>query len=368
MGVCYGTPDFPTPSFTGYLKSGMKLTITDSSSSDSKSHDLVAAHGHQASRERKILAESSLTVFTVAELKEATKNFGGDALVGEEGFGCVYKGMLHGKQQSGRTKTIITVKKLNPDGTQGYREWLTEIQFLGRISHPNLAKLLGFCQEDETLALVYEFIPKGSLNNHLFRKGSNAHLPWDVRLKIVVGAARGLAFLHSSERKLIFRDFKTSNILLDGSYTAKLSDFGLVKSGPPEGQSHVSTRVMGTMGYAAPEYIRTGHLYVKSDVYSFGVVSLELLTGLRAFDTDRPKGKHLLVELARPLLSSKRQLKTIMDSRLENNYCIDSAYQIARLALKCVRRTPNKRPSMTEVVEALESIEAANANKIPRDA
>ncbi|XP_048128820.1 probable serine/threonine-protein kinase PIX13 isoform X1 [Rhodamnia argentea] len=415
MGVCYGTPDFPTPSFTGYLKSGMKLTITDSSSSDSKSHDLVAAHGHQASRERKILAESSLTVFTVAELKEATKNFGGDALVGEEGFGCVYKGMLHGKQQSGRTKTIITVKKLNPDGTQGYREWLTEIQFLGRISHPNLAKLLGFCQEDETLALVYEFIPKGSLNNHLFRSkwpslvildvsevnflGSLSHpnivrllgycledkelllvyeympkgtlknhlfgrgsaikpLPWVLRLKIAIEAARGLAFLHQLERQIICRDFKPSNILLDSSYNAKISDFGLARKGPDEDRSHVSTRVIGTYGYAAPEYIATGHLYVKSDVYSFGVVLVELLTGMRAYDANRPTDQQILVEWVKPHLS-KRKLTRIMDSRLEGRYPLKDALDVAALAFQCLQYSPKHRPSMHEVVQTLERISSS---------
>ncbi|KAF8017823.1 hypothetical protein BT93_H2890 [Corymbia citriodora subsp. variegata] len=360
MGVCYGTPDFPTPSFTGYLRSGMKLTISSSSSS-------AASNSHEASGDVEILAVPNLTAFSFAELKEATNNFQADSVVGEGGFGSVYKGILHGKRHSGRTKTIIAVKRLKPEGLQGQREWLTEIMFLGKLSHPNLAKLLGFCREDGNLALVYEFMPKGSLNNHLFRKGSSA-LPWHVRLKVAVGAARGLAFLHSSEWKLIYRDFNSSNILLDGSYMARLTDFGLMRPGPEGGRSHISTRIMGTYGYAAPEYLATGHLYVKSDVYSFGVVILELLTGLRVIDRYRAQGKIDLVKWARPLSSSKKKMKTIMDSRLDGNYCIDSAFQIAQLALKCLRRTPYERPSMTEVVEALESIEAASANRVPRDA
>lgn len=141
-----------------------------------------------------------------------------------------------------------------------------------------------------------------------------------------------------------------------------------MRSGPPDGESHVSTRVLGTYGYAAPEYVATGQLYVKSDVYSFGVVVLELLTGLRVTDRNRARGKIDLVKWAGPLLSSEKTLKTIMDSRLEGNYCMDSAIQIAQLALKCLRSTPYERPSMTEAVEALESIEAASANRIPRDA
>ncbi|KAK3418351.1 hypothetical protein EUGRSUZ_H04308 [Eucalyptus grandis] len=281
-------------------------------------------------------------------------------LPGEQPYGSSETTVLPGKQ----ARTIIAVKILNRNGTQGYREWLREIDFLGRLSHPNLAKLLGFCQEDGNLALVYEFMPMGSLEKQLFRKGSADHLSWDVRLKIAVGAARGLAFLHNFERQIIFRDFKSSNILLDESYTAKLTDFGLVRSGPSEGKSHVTTQFMGTFHYAAPEYRATGRLCVKSDVYSFGIVLLEILTGWRAFDSTRPRGKANLVEWAGPFLSSKDKLWTIMDSRLKGKYNRYSAFQIAKLASKCVEETPRSRPSMTKVVKELESIEAASANRI----
>ncbi|KAG2694244.1 hypothetical protein I3760_08G132800 [Carya illinoinensis] len=145
-------------------------------------------------------------------------------------------------------------------------------------------------------------------------------LSWDILLKIAIGGARGLAFLHTSEKKVIYRDFKASNILLDGNYNAKILDFGLAKLGPSGGGSHVTTRIMGTYGYAAPEYIATGHLYVKSDVYGFGVVLLEILTGLRALDTKRPGGQQNLVEWLKPSLSNKRKLKTIMDTRMEGQY------------------------------------------------
>ncbi|KAK3418344.1 hypothetical protein EUGRSUZ_H04299 [Eucalyptus grandis] len=266
MGVCYGTPVFPTPSFTSYLKSGIKSTISSSSSSAAgNSHDLVGAHNNQAFRDGEILAEPNLAVFSFVELKKATKNFRADSLHGEGGFGYVYKGMLHGRQQSGRTKTIIAVKRLKQHSVQGYGEWLCdsiarneeikqiEVNSLpSMLSHPNLAKLLGYCRKDENLALVYEFMPKGSLDKHLFRKGSTAHLPWDVRVKIAVGAARGLAFLRSSEKKLIHGYFKTSKILLDESYLAKLTDFGLVRSGHQEDGTHV------TCAYAAPENLACG--------------------------------------------------------------------------------------------------------------
>ncbi|KAI6692649.1 hypothetical protein NL676_020359 [Syzygium grande] len=330
MGVCYGTPDFPTPSYTGSLKSGMKLTIsTSSSSAASNSHDLLAARDRKAFGDGKIVADPSLTVFSFAELKEATKNFHRSALIGEGGFGCVFKGMLHGKQQSGRTETIIAVKMLNQSGNQGPTESRREIDFLGRLSHPNLAKLLGFCQEDTSLALVYEFMPMGSLGNQLF--GS-----WNPSL------------IHCP--------------VLFQSYTAKLSDFGLVRSDPPGDKSHISTQFVGTIGYAAREYLQTGHLTVKSEVYSFGVVLLEILTGLRALDMSRPVGN--LGEWATPRLSQEEKLRTVMDSRLEGEYYIHSAFQIAQLALKCLKKEPRSRPNMTEVVEELESIEAAGAKRI----
>uniref|UniRef100_A0A0R0IAT3 Protein kinase domain-containing protein n=1 Tax=Glycine max TaxID=3847 RepID=A0A0R0IAT3_SOYBN len=235
----------------------------------------------------------------------------------------------------------------------------SEVNFLGRLSHPNLVKLLGYCWDDDELLLVYEFLPKGSLENHLFRRNPNIEpLSWNTRFKIAIGAARGLAFLHASEKQIIYRDFKASNILLDVNFNAKISDFGLAKLGPSGGQSHVTTRVMGTYGYAAPEYIATGHLYVKSDVYGFGVVLLEILTGMRALDTKRPTGQQNLVEWTKPLLSSKKKLKTIMDAKIVGQYSPKAAFQAAQLTLKCLEHDPKQRPSMKEVLEGLEAIEA----------
>ncbi|XP_052112119.1 probable serine/threonine-protein kinase PIX13 [Arachis duranensis] len=255
---------------------------------------------------------------------------------------------------------VVAIKKLNSESTQGFQEWQSEVNFLGRLSHPNLVKLLGYCWDDDELLLVYEFMPKGSLENHLFRTGNPniEPLSWNTRIKIAIGAARGLAFLHASEKQVIYRDFKASNILLDGNYNAKISDFGLAKLGPAVGASHVTTRVMGTYGYAAPEYIATGHLYVKSDVYGFGVVLLEMMSGLRALDTKRPTGQQNLVEWVKPNLSNKRKLKTIMDARIDGQYSQKAAQQAAQLTLKCLEPDPKNRPSMKEVVEALEAIES----------
>lgn len=229
---------------------------------------------------------------------------------------------------------------------------------MGRLSHPNLVKLLGYCLEDKELLLVYEYLPKGSLENHLFKRiGSMEPLSWERRMSITLGVAKGLAFLHCSEKQVIYRDFKAANILLDANYDAKLSDFGLAKLGPSGGNSHVTTRIMGTYGYAAPEYVATGHLYVNSDVYGFGVVLLEMLTGLRALDTNRPNGQQNLVDWAKPCLSSKRRLRTIMDPRLGGQYSLKVAFELAQLTEKCLVSNPKARLCMREVVEVLRKVE-----------
>ncbi|CAL0331968.1 unnamed protein product [Lupinus luteus] len=312
----------------------------------------------------KILETPNMKVFSFVELKAATKNFRSDALLGEGGFGKVYKGWLHhntltpAKPGSG---FIVAIKKLNTESVQGFQEWKSEVNFLGRISHPNLVKLLGYCMDDEELLLVYEFMQKGSLESHLFRRYANIEpLSWNTRLKIAIDAARGLAFLHTSEKQVIYRDFKASNILLDGNYNAKISDFGLAKLGPSGGESHVTTRIMGTYGYAAPEYMATGHLYVKSDVYGFGVVLLEMMTGLRAIDIKRPTSQQNLVEWIKPFLHKKREIKSIMDAKLEGQYSTKAAMQAAQLSLKCIESDPKNRPSMQDVLHTLESIQGMN--------
>ncbi|KAI3446349.1 hypothetical protein Pfo_003014 [Paulownia fortunei] len=308
-----------------------------------------------------LILTPNLRIFSFSELKAATRNFSYDTVIGEGGFGRVYKGWIYGKStaKSG-SGSFIAVKKLNSESMQGLEEWQSEVNFLGRLSHPNLVKLLGYCWEDKELLLVYEFMQKGSLEIHLFTRGSAVQpLPWDTRLKILIGAARGLAFLHALNRQVIYRDFKASNILLDESYHARLSDFGLAKLGPVASNSHVSTRVMGTLGYAAPEYIATGHLYVKSDVYGFGVILVEMLTGSRALDLSRPSGQHILVDWIKPYLPKMNKLKTVMDSRLEGRYPTRSAFEIAQLALHCLKMDPKDRPSMHEIVETLERIDSA---------
>ncbi|KAL5991917.1 hypothetical protein ACLOJK_012829 [Asimina triloba] len=311
--------------------------------------------------EGEILQSSNLKSFSFSELKSATRNFRPDSVLGEGGFGSVFKGWIDEHSFAATkpgTGIVIAVKRLNQDGYQGHKEWLAEVNYLGQLHHPNLVKLIGYCLEDEQRLLVYEFMPRGSLENHLFRRGSYFQpLPWNIRIKVALGAAKGLAFLHSAETKVIYRDFKTSNVLLDSNYNAKLSDFGLAKDGPTGDKSHVSTRVMGTFGYAAPEYLATGHLTAKSDVYSFGVVLLEMLSGRRAIDKNRPNGEHNLVEWAKPYLTHKRKIFRILDTRLEGQYSMGGAQKVATLALQCLSMEAKFRPTMDKVVAVLEQLQ-----------
>ncbi|XP_027928360.1 probable serine/threonine-protein kinase PBL8 [Vigna unguiculata] len=299
--------------------------------------------------------------FTLYELETITKSFRGDYILGEGGFGTVYKGYIDENVRVGLKSLPVAVKVLNKEGLQGHREWLTEVNFLGQLRHPNLVKLIGYCCEDDHRLLVYEFMFRGSLENHLFRKAT-VPLSWATRMMIAFGAAKGLAFLHNAERPVIYRDFKTSNILLDSDYTAKLSDFGLAKAGPQGDETHVSTRVMGTYGYAAPEYVMTGHLTARSDVYSFGVVLLELLTGRKSVDKTRPGKEQSLVDWARPKLNDKRKLLQIIDPRLENQYSVRAAQKACSLAYYCLSQNPKARPLMSDVVETLEPLQSSRVS------
>ena len=329
-------------------------------SRDGSKGSSTASFSYMPRTEGEILQNANLKNFSLSELKSATRNFRPDSVVGEGGFGCVFKGWIDESSLAPSkpgTGIVIAVKRLNQEGFQGHREWLAEINYLGQLDHPNLVKLIGYCLEEEHRLLVYEFMTRGSLENHLFRRGTFYQpLSWNTRVRMALGAARGLAFLHNAQPQVIYRDFKASNILLDSNYNAKLSDFGLARDGPMGDNSHVSTRVMGTQGYAAPEYLATGHLSVKSDVYSFGVVLLELLSGRRAIDKNQPVGEHNLVDWARPYLTNKRRLLRVMDPRLQGQYSLTRALKIAVLALDCISIDAKSRPTMNEIVKTMEEL------------
>ncbi|OMO69458.1 hypothetical protein CCACVL1_19499 [Corchorus capsularis] len=229
--------------------------------------------------------------FTFRELAAATKNFRADCLLGEGGFGRVYKGRLESTNQ------VVAIKQLDRNGLQGNREFLVEVLMLSLLHHPNLVNLIGYCADGDQRLLVYEYMPLGSLEDHLHDlPPDRRRLDWNTRMKIAAGAAKGLEYLHDkASPPVIYRDLKCSNILLNEGYHPKLSDFGLAKLGPVGDKTHVSTRVMGTYGYCAPEYAMTGQLTLKSDVYSFGVVLLEIITGRKAIDNSKTGGEQNLV-------------------------------------------------------------------------
>ncbi|KHG23255.1 hypothetical protein F383_07036 [Gossypium arboreum] len=296
---------------------------------------------------------SNLRVFTVSELKSATKNFSRSFMLGEGGFGCVYKGSLKSPEDPSEKIEVA-----------GHKEWVTEVNVLGVVEHANLVKLVGYCAEDDERGiqrlLIYEYMPNRSVENHLSVR-SETTLSWAMRLKIAQDAARGLAYLHEGmEFQIIFRDFKSSNILLDEQWNAKLSDFGLARLGPSEGLTHISTAVVGTMGYAAPEYIQTGRLTSKIDVWSYGVFLYELITGRRPFDKNRPKNEQRLLEWVKPYLSD-RKFQLILDPRLKGKYQLKSAQRLVVVANRCLVRNPKSRPKMSEVLEMVNRIVEASS-------
>uniref|UniRef100_A0A0D9XG12 Protein kinase domain-containing protein n=1 Tax=Leersia perrieri TaxID=77586 RepID=A0A0D9XG12_9ORYZ len=302
--------------------------------------------------------------FDYDELQAATNGFSRAQKLGEGGFGSVYKGFVRaatdgagagGKGQGDRV--AVAVKCLNQRGLQGHKQWLAEVQFLGVLEHPNLVKLLGYCAVDGERGpqrlLVYEYMPNKSLEDHLFVR-AYAPLSWNRRLQIILGAAEGLAYLHEGlEVQVIYRDFKASNILLDKDFRAKLSDFGLAREGPTGANTHVSTAVVGTHGYAAPDYIETGHLTAKSDVWSFGVVLYEILTGRRTLDRHRPQGEQKLLEWVSQFAPDSRNFRMIMDPRLRGEYSVKAAREIAKLAESCLLNNAKERPNMSDVVDVL---------------
>ncbi|CAA7405180.1 unnamed protein product [Spirodela intermedia] len=291
----------------------------------------------------------SAHIFAFRELATATKNFSPECFLGEGGFGRVYRGWL---QNSGQ---VVAVKQLDRNGLQGNREFLVEVLMLSLLHHPNLVNLIGYCADGDQRLLVYEYMPLGSLEDHLHDLPPEKEpLQWNTRMKIAAGAAKGLEYLHDKANPpVIYRDFKPSNILLDEAYHPKLSDFGLAKLGPMGDKSHVSTRVMGTYGYCAPEYAMTGQLTVKSDVYSFGVVLLELITGRKAIDSTRAHGEQNLVSWARTMFNDRKRLPKLADPRLQGQYTMRGLYQSLAVASMCINEEAAARPLIGDVVTAL---------------
>ncbi|XP_061971510.1 probable serine/threonine-protein kinase PBL21 isoform X1 [Populus nigra] len=297
--------------------------------------------------------EDGARSFTFRELAAATRNFREVNLIGEGGFGRVYKGRLE-------TGELVAVKQLNQDGLQGDQEFIVEVLMLSLLHHSNLVTLTGYCTSGDQRLLVYEYMPMGSLEDHLFDlEPGKEPLSWSTRIKIAVGAARGLEYLHcKADPPVIYRDLKSANILLDNDFQPKLSDFGIAKLGPVGENTHVSTRVMGTYGYCAPEYAMSGKLTLKSDIYSFGVVLLELITGRKAIDRSKKPGEQNLAAWSQPFLKDQKKYCQLADPLLEGCYprrCFN--YAIAITAM-CLNEQASFRPLIGDILAALEYLAA----------
>ncbi|XP_031494958.1 probable LRR receptor-like serine/threonine-protein kinase At1g07650 [Nymphaea colorata] len=292
--------------------------------------------------------------FTLKQIKAATANFDEANKIGEGGFGSVYKGHLS-------DGTIIAVKQLSSKSKQGSHEFVTEIGMISALQHPNLVKLYGCCTEGKQLLLVYEYMENNSLAIALFGpREKRLKLNWPTRRKICIGIARGLAYLHEeSTLKIVHRDIKSTNVLLDKDLNAKISDFGLAKLHEDE-KTHISTRVAGTYGYMAPEYAMRGHLTYKADVYSFGVVALEIVSGQNNVNFKHlGEGAYLLDWAC--ILQQTGNLLDLVDPALESTHSKDEALTMLNVALLCTNPSPLLRPKMSTVVSMLEGREPVQA-------
>ncbi|XP_078434587.1 putative serine/threonine-protein kinase At1g01540 [Wolffia australiana] len=285
--------------------------------------------------------------YTLRELEDATGGFSDENVIGQGGYGIVYHGILAEGAQ-------IAVKNLLNNKGQAEREFKVEVEAIGRVRHKNLVRLLGYCAEGTQRMLVYEFVDNGNLEQWLHGDvGPVSPLSWEIRMNIIIGTAKGLMYLHEAlEPKVVHRDVKSSNILLDTQWTPKVSDFGLAKLLATE-RTYVTTRVMGTFGYVAPEYASTGMLNERSDVFSFGILIMEIITGRKPVDYTRPPGEVNLVEWLKSMVSN-RNSEGVLDPKMSEKPSSRALKRTLLVALRCVDPDSVKRPKMGQVVHMLE--------------
>ncbi|KAK1364166.1 Protein kinase domain-containing protein [Heracleum sosnowskyi] len=288
--------------------------------------------------------------FTLRDLEVATNRFSKENVLGEGGYGIVYKGhLINGSP--------VAIKKLFNNLGQAEKEFSVEVEAIGHVRHKNLVRLLGYCIEGTHRMLVYEYVNNGNLEQWLHGSmRQHGYLTWEARTKVLLGTAKALAYLHEAiEPKVVHRDIKSSNILIEDDFSSKVSDFGLAKL-LGAGESHITTRVMGTFGYVAPEYANTGLLNEKSDVYSFGVVLLEAITGREPVDYGRAAQEVNLVDWLKMMVGSRRS-EEVVDPNIETRPSTRALKRALLTALRCVDPDSDKRPKMSQVVRMLESEE-----------
>lgn len=316
--------------------------------SNGKTHAMTknAIYAMPSSNEDSSLKTISIECYTLEQIESAIQHY--KTLIGEGGFGSVYRGTL----QDGKE---VAVKVRSATSTQGTREFDNELTLLSAIRHENLVPLLGYCCENDQQILVYPFMSNGSLQDRLYGDASKRRaLDWPTRLSIALGSARGLTYLHTfSGRCVIHRDVKSSNILLDDSMCPKVADFGFSKYAPQEGDSGASLEVRGTAGYLDPEYYSTQHLSAKSDVFSYGVVLLEMITGREPLNIHRPRNEWSLVEWAKPYIRNSR-IEEIVDPSIKGGYHTEAMWRVVEVALACIEPFSAYRPSMIDIVRELE--------------
>ncbi|CAN1274235.1 Probable serine/threonine-protein kinase At1g01540 [Linum perenne] len=286
--------------------------------------------------------------YTLRELELSTNEFADENVIGEGGYGIVYRGVLD-------DNTTVAVKNLLNNRGQAEKEFKVEVEAIGRVRHKNLVRLLGYCAEGAHRMLVYEYVDNGNLEQWLHGEvGPSSPLTWEIRMNIILGTAKGLTYLHEGlEPKVVHRDIKSSNILLDNQWNPKVSDFGLAKLLGSE-RSYVTTRVMGTFGYVAPEYASTGMLNERSDVYSFGILLMEVISGRNPVDYSRPQGEVNLVEWLKTMVTN-RKADGVLDPRLREKPSSRALKRALLVALRCVDPNAKKRPNMGHVIHMLEA-------------
>ncbi|XP_052164250.1 cold-responsive protein kinase 1-like [Oryza glaberrima] len=303
--------------------------------------------------------EKAVRIFSYNELRRATHDFSGANKIGEGGFGSVFRGRL-------RDGTIVAVKVLSATSRQGVREFINELTAISDVMHENLITLVGCCAEGSHRILVYNYLENNSLQHTLLGSGrSNIQFNWRARVKITVGVARGLAFLHEEVRPhIIHRDIKASNILLDKDITPKISDFGLARLLPPNA-THVSTRVAGTIGYLAPEYALRGQVTKKSDIYSFGVLILEIVSGRCNYNSRLPYEEQFLLERTWTCYE-QGHLEEIIDADIEDDVDVEEACRFLKVGLLCTQDAMKLRPNMINIVRMLTGEKDVNTERITK--